>query len=68
MGTAWAAAFVPKSDVQDPGHTDLEKCISCMRCVHICPHNARGVNPERLTMLREKLEKICQPDRENEFY
>lgn len=53
---------------ENPGTTDLEKCISCMRCVHICPHNARGVNPERLAMLREKLEKICQPDRENEFF
>lgn len=53
---------------ENPGRTDLEKCISCMRCVHICPHNARGVNPERLAMLREKLEKICQPDRENEFF
>lgn len=53
---------------ENPGTTDLEKCISCMRCVHICPHNARGVNPERLATLREKLEKICQPDRENEFF
>ena len=53
---------------ENPGTTDLEKCISCMRCVHICPHDARGVNPERLAMLREKLEKICQPDRENEFF
>lgn len=54
--------------LENPATTDLEKCISCMRCVRICPQNARGVNPERLAMLREKLEKICQPDRENEFY
>lgn len=53
---------------ENPGGTDLEKCISCMRCVHICPQKARGVNPERLAMLREKLEKICEPNREIEFY
>lgn len=53
---------------ENPGGTDLEKCISCMRCVHICPQKARGVNPERLTMLRDKLEKICEPDREIEFF
>ena len=53
---------------ENPGTTDLEKCISCMRCVHICPQKARGVNPERLAMLRDKLEKICEPDREIEFF
>lgn len=53
---------------ENPGTTDLEKCISCMRCVHICPQKARGVNPERLAMLREKLEKICEPNRDIEFF
>lgn len=53
---------------ENPGGTDLEKCISCMRCVHICPQKARGVNPERLTMLRDKLEKICDSNRDIEFF
>ena len=53
---------------ENPGGTDLEKCISCMRCVHICPQKARGVNPERLAMLRDKLEKICDSNRDIEFF
>lgn len=53
---------------ENPGTTDLEKCISCMRCVHICPQKARGVNPERLAMLREKLEKNCDSNRDIEFF
>ena len=53
---------------ENPGGTDLDKCISCMRCVHICPQKARGVNPERLAMLRDKLEKICDSNRDIEFF
>ena len=53
---------------ENPGGTDLEKCISCMRCVHICPQKARGVNPERLAMLRDKLKKICDSNRDIEFF
>lgn len=28
-----------------PDTTDKGKCISCMRCVGICPHHARDLNP-----------------------
>ncbi len=30
--------------VEHPNQTDKTRCISCMRCVAVCPHRARGVN------------------------
>ena len=32
-------------DRQDPAKTDAALCISCMRCVSLCPHSARRLNP-----------------------
>ena len=31
-------------DRKNPGMTDKSKCISCMRCVAICPNHARKVS------------------------
>ena len=31
-------------DPADPRQTDPQKCISCMRCVSICPDSARKIN------------------------
>lgn len=54
--------------VENPRLTDEGKCISCMRCVSICPAKARKCDPDKLEMLTEKLRKLCQTDRENEFF
>ena len=48
--------------------TNGEACISCMRCVEICPQSARSGNPEKVQMISEKLKMICQPDKANEFF
>lgn len=48
--------------------TNGEVCISCMRCVEICPQSARSGNPEKVQMISEKLKMICQPDKANEFF
>lgn len=53
---------------ENPQVTDTEKCISCMRCIKICPLQARSVNPAKVEMISEKLQKICQPNRQNEFF
>ena len=34
--------------------TDKEKCISCMRCVGICPVHARDFDAEFMNALAEK--------------
>ena len=42
-------------DVQNPKATDPGKCISCMRCISICPKGARGVNPALLATISERI-------------
>ena len=32
-------------DPANPAATDKDKCISCMRCVGLCPRHARDLNP-----------------------
>lgn len=31
-------------DPHNPKKTDKDKCISCMRCIALCPHHARDLN------------------------
>lgn len=55
-------------DPKDPGHTDKDKCISCMRCVSVCPHSARRVNPVMMTAVNAALKKACSVRKEGELY
>lgn len=50
-----------------PKETDGEKCISCMRCIKICPSHARKVNPMILFMAGQKMKKTCSSRKENEL-
>lgn len=52
----------------DPSETDAERCITCMRCVTVCPHKARRLNPVKHWLARRKLEKVCSVPRKNELY
>lgn len=56
---------IPK---ENPMLTDGEKCISCMRCVIICPHNARYGNELSMEAVSKKLEKVCSGRKENELF
>lgn len=53
---------------EDCTKTDTKKCISCMRCVHLCPHYARSLNPIALAGLRAALKKACAKRREPETF
>ncbi len=55
-------------DPANPKHTDSQKCISCMRCVCICPHQARFLNAKRIQSLGAKVEKLCSDRKENELF
>lgn len=55
-------------DRQDPKCTDKDRCISCMRCVSVCPRSARKVNSVLLAAVDVALKKVCSDRKEGELY
>lgn len=47
--------------------TDEERCISCMRCIYVCPTGGRKVSSLLLMAVRQKLKKVCSDRKESEF-
>ncbi|MEG1956096.1 MAG: 4Fe-4S binding protein [Lachnospiraceae bacterium] len=56
---------IPK---EHPAYTDEEKCISCMRCVSICPTQARQLHKLVLWVAGKKMKKVCQERKKNELF
>ena len=56
---------IPKDS---PEQTNTENCISCMRCISICPNQARQLSPELLTSLEQRLAPVCTERKVNELY
>lgn len=52
----------------DPAQTDTVLCISCMRCVQICPARARTLNKLLLAGAVQKLKKACMEPKKNELF
>ncbi|MEG1471180.1 MAG: 4Fe-4S binding protein [Clostridia bacterium] len=52
----------------DPSRTDSAKCISCMRCVSLCPQNARKLNKALLLVASQKMKKACNTRKGNELF
>ncbi len=52
----------------NPRITDNEKCISCMKCISVCPKNARALTPAVLNAVSERLSKVCSERRANELF
>ena len=52
----------------NPRITDNEKCISCMKCISVCPKNARSLNPAVLDAVSERLSKVCSVRKANELF
>lgn len=50
---------------ENPRLMDKEKCISCMRCIQICPNQARKVNGLMLRIAGSGLKKKCAGRKEN---
>ena len=48
--------------------TDKSRCISCMRCVAVCPVHARTLNPVMLAAVRTALRKPCAGRKPNELF
>lgn len=56
---------IPKNN---PASVDAEKCISCMRCVTICPHDSRNLNKFMLFLASQKMKKNCSSRKENQLF
>lgn len=39
-----------------------------MRCIKVCPHNARKLNAILLKVASKKLEAVCKDRKENELF
>lgn len=55
-------------DPKDPGHTDKDRCISCMRCVSLCPRSARKVGAIMAAAVDLALKKACSGRKTGELY
>ena len=55
-------------DAADPRRTDAELCIGCMRCVKLCPVEARTIDPDALAGLEARLAPLCTGRKENELF
>lgn len=52
----------------NPTKVDKKVCISCMRCVAVCPQKARKVNPLLLSAAGLMLKKACAERKECELF
>lgn len=64
------AAKCPVGAISKDNAKEVDKaaCISCMRCVAVCPHNARKINCVLLSAVNLMLRKPCSVRKECELY
>lgn len=55
-------------DKANPKKVDEKACISCMRCISVCPHSARKVNPIMLSAANLMLKKVCSERKDCELF
>lgn len=55
-------------DRDNPQKVDSTLCISCMRCVSVCPHAARKVNSVMLSAVGVALKKVCSTRKNCELF
>ena len=53
---------------EHPEQTDVLACISCMRCISICPVQARGLAPEALSFVDQFLTKVASERKANQLF
>ncbi len=70
MGCGLCASRCPVQaiDPADPKKVDASRCISCMRCVAICPQSARQVSAAVSAGLALKLKMACSSRKECELF
>lgn len=53
---------------EDPSDTHKGSCITCMRCVALCPQHARKLNPALLFVAGKKMQKTCAEPKANVLF
>ena len=54
--------------LSDPKTVDTDKCISCMKCVSVCPTGSRGIGMVMHFLATQGLKRVCATRKENELY
>lgn len=54
--------------LEDMKDCDSDICISCMRCIAICPSKARKNNPALVLSTKALIKKGCETRKENELF
>ncbi|MDD6622074.1 MAG: 4Fe-4S binding protein [Bacteroidales bacterium] len=54
--------------LSDPKTVDSAKCISCMKCVSVCPKSVRKIGAVMNFLATQGLKKVCATRKENELY
>lgn len=67
-GVCAAKCPVQAIDKDHPKAVDEKVCISCMRCVSVCPHSARKVNSVLLSAAGLALKKVCSERKNPELF
>ena len=67
-GVCAAECPVQAIDKENPKKVDEKACISCMRCISVCPHSARKVNPLMLSAASLMLKKVCSERKDCELF
>ncbi len=55
-------------DPKSPKSTDAKRCVSCMRCVSICPQGARKLNAAMVSIAALAIRKACAEPKQNELF
>lgn len=67
-GICAAECPVQAIDKENPKKVNEKLCFSCMRCVSVCPHSARKVNPFMLSAVGLALKKVCSVRKDCELF
>ena len=69
-GCGTCAALCPTGAIspQDPTQVDGDLCISCMRCIAVCPEHARHAPAEKVAATEQKLAKLCADRKSNALF
>ena len=67
-GACAAQCPVGAIDSKNPKNTDKDKCISCMRCISVCPKHARKLNELMLMVASRKMAKAFAGRKGNELF